>query len=385
MKKMPFLTVLRILSILLIWSAAVPPATFATVYAAVPAAAEPGDEIVIGLTLPDQTENTVFKSMKANFDVLSEELPVTFLYSDDGNADTVVKVEELIRKNVDGIMISRMEEKELPIICGMCEEAEVYWGLFLWDILDDDIRSFCEASEYYAGNTYEDEESAGRLMLEKACEKGFRKIALISESEWHSTCRKREIGIHGAAKQHPDVSILETVRSLTDREDAGLVAENLICAYPELDCIILVGSIAPEAEEGILDGIRNADSEDKVGLMTFDFSENTPGNLEEGILRGSYGLLQLSTDPYYLALILINRIYGTPIGEPRVSCCIRGTFVDSPEKARLLENVILDDDLIYYQNEELHRLFKWENPDLDGQELQELSDRLQESLSGEGA
>ena len=310
---------------------------------------------------------------------------MTFLYSGERNSDTVETVEALIRQGADGIMISRMEEKELPVICGICEEAQVFWGLFLWDILDDDIRAFCEASEYYAGNTCEDEKEAGRLLLTKAYEKGLRRLALISESEWHATCRKRETGILAASAELPGISVLNIVRDLADREDAQIVTENLIQAYPEMDGILLVGSIVPEAAAGILDGIRSMEAEDRVSLLTFDFSDQLAIHLEEGILKGSYGLPVLAVDPFYLSLILINRIYGTPVEKTHTRCCIRGIFVDSPESAQALEKRIENDPLIYYQKEELHRFFKWENPELDGQRLQELSDRFQASLSEEGS
>ncbi len=346
-----------------------------------PEAAEPGEAIKIGLTLPAAVENQAFKSLKANLNCLSEELPVTFLFSENDNLDTVSRVESLIRQKVDGVMVSRMEEKELPVICGMCEEAGVYWGLFLWDIYDDDIRSFCEASEYYAGNTCEDEENAGRQMLEAAYRKGCRSIALISESEWHTTCRKREAGIIAAARELPGTAILETVRSLADREDAKVVTENLIRAWPEMDCIILVGSVAAGADEGILEGIRSMEAGDRVSLMTFDFSDGTAEAFEEGILTAGCGLPQLSLDPYYLSLILINRIYGTPLEDRPVRCCIRELLIESPEKARDLQKVISDDNMLYYKDEELHHLFKWEDPELDEQELQRLADRFQESLS----
>ena len=347
-------------------------------------AAEPGDPVTIGLTLPEPENAPVFQPLKVNLDHISKEIPVTFVFADDGNMSTVSRVEQFIRQDVDGIMISRIEEKELPVICGMCETAGVCWGLFLWDIMDDDIRSFCETSEYYAGNTYEDEEETGRLLLEKACEKGFRNIALISESEWHTTCRKRETGIIAAAGEHPEVQILDIVRSLSDKEDARVVTENLISAYPEVDCIILVGAVVSGAEEGILEGIRHAKAVGRVGLMCFDFTENIVSDFEEGILKGCCGLPQLSCDPYYLALILINKIYGTPLEDGPVSCCIRGTFVDTPEEAKALENVITDTQKIYYSGQELQQFFRWENPDLDGQELQRLSDELQEVLSSQG-
>ena len=88
---------------------------------------------------------------------------VEFVRADKLNSGTtkeqsIYNVENLLSKNVDGILFSPTSDQVLPAICRMCEDAEVYWGIYLRSITNKDIEAFCKASPYYIGNTYENEE-----------------------------------------------------------------------------------------------------------------------------------------------------------------------------------------------------------------------------------
>lgn len=80
--------------------------------------------------------------------------------------------------DVDGILFAPTTNQVLPAICRMCEEAKVYWGIYLRSITDKEIEDFCKSSPYYIGNTYENEEDWAYQLAQSVLKKGYRKFAV---------------------------------------------------------------------------------------------------------------------------------------------------------------------------------------------------------------
>ncbi len=89
-------------------------------------------------------------------------------------------VESQIAAGADGLIVVPPADSVLPTVTQLCEEAGVYWGIVYRSIADDDIRAIVEASPYYAGNCYENEEQAGYDVMKYLGEKGLKKIAIVS-------------------------------------------------------------------------------------------------------------------------------------------------------------------------------------------------------------
>lgn len=97
-----------------------------------------------------------------------------------------------------------------------------------------------------------------------------------------------------------------------------------------------------------------------------------------GFLKSAYGTMQLSLDPYYLAILMINTLKGYPLEESNTSYCIPGALITSEEQARELSPVIEDRSLLYFPDDYIQdTLFKWNNPDLDGTQFQKIIDANQ--------
>ena len=108
-----------------------------------------------------------FGQLYNNLQATQEFLPFEIVEgsSDMSAADSV---RNLIGQDIDGLMLFVSDENVLPTICGLCEEAKMPWGIFLWQIQDEDIRSLCESSPWYIGNTGEREEETGAEMIRRA-------------------------------------------------------------------------------------------------------------------------------------------------------------------------------------------------------------------------
>lgn len=92
--------------------------------------------------------------------------------SGEESADAQVSAcEKLISAGCDGIIITPLADSVLPTIMSMCEKNEVYLGITFRNIGDPSVAEVVEASEYYAGNCYEDEEEVAYNVMKIAFEK----------------------------------------------------------------------------------------------------------------------------------------------------------------------------------------------------------------------
>lgn len=322
----------------------------------------------------------VFFDLKKNMGILEEIASVEILWNESeergSTADSIIYfVQDAIEQGVDGILLCPPNDQVLSIICRMCGEAQVYWGIYFRSIANDNIRLICENSPYYIGNVYEDEEENAYALAETILEKGYRKIALLSEAKWDTTCMAREEGINRALEEYPDAEIVAEGRDFRSEEDVASMTESILEAYPEVDCIYLVGSTVRNGSKIILDTIRETRGGEGVGLATIDFSQSLTEDFESGILKAAYGVPQFSIDAYYMAVAMVNQLKGYPLSEHAESYRVPGILVDSAALAEEISDATENPDHLYFTEEEVERLLlKWNNPTLDAAVFQDLID-----------
>lgn len=342
------------------------------------ASSESEHPLRIGLEFSESDYNTSFHILNENLKHLEKLANVEFVRADKLNSGTtkeqsIYNVENLLSKNVDGILFSPTSDQVLPAICRMCEDAEVYWGIYLRSITNKDIEAFCKASPYYIGNTYENEEKGAYELAKSALEKGYRKFALLSESKFDNTCRQREAGLQRALAEYPDAQIVAEARNMRSFTDVEANIKSLIQAYPDLDCFFLAGTKTVSGSEQVLNTIQALDSTNRRGLFAFDFSDNLVEDFQTGILKSAYGLIQLSLDSYYLSIKMINTLKGYPLEERSTSHYVDGILISSEKQAKELSPVIEDRSLLFFSDDFVQNtLFKWNNPKLNEKTFQQI-------------
>ena len=260
----------------------------------------------------------------------------------------------------------------------MCEDAKIYWGIYLRSITDEDIEKFCQDSPYYIGNTYENEEESAYQLAKSVLEKGYRKFAILSESKWDNTCRLREAGFQKALMEYPDAQILTEARTMHTDSDIETNIKSIIQAYPDLDCFFLAGTRSIDGSHQVLTAIQAMRSTSRISLIAIDFTDKLVDDFHSGILKSAYGIMHLSLDPYYLSLKMINTLKGYPLEETSTSHCIPGVLITSEEQAKELSPIIEDRSLLYFSDDYVQNtLFKWNNPDLDEALFQQIIDENQ--------
>ena len=114
------------------------------------ASGESKPPIRIGLELEESDYNTSFHIFNENLRHLEKLANIEFVRTDRLNSGTtkeqsIYNVENLLSKNVDGILFTPTSDQVLPAICRMCEDAGVYWGIYWRSITNKDIESLCKA------------------------------------------------------------------------------------------------------------------------------------------------------------------------------------------------------------------------------------------------
>lgn len=319
----------------------------------------------------DKRFNTLYRNLK----LLEKTANVEFINTKDedfGSSDeaNVYYVQSAIAQDADAIMLVPNSDQILPTVCRLCEEAEVYWGIYFRNIEDENIRQICEESLYYVGNVCEDEENMAYQLATMTAELGYQQLGLISTSRWDTTGKSRENGIQRALQENTQMSVIGEVRRVSSPEAVYECTRGMLDAYPEMDCIFLVGSINGNAQKSIYEAIQDTGRE--VGFVAIDYMDGFYEMYESGVLKSVVGLPQLTIDPYYLALKLINTLKGYPI-EDCSTQIVPGILIPGEMEAEQMKKLVENENLKFFSEEFIsENLLKWNNPKLDGDEFQRI-------------
>lgn len=318
---------------------------------------------------------TAFEILRSNCDLLEEETNGKIINNmvELTPDATLTFVESQIAAGVDGLVICPPSDSILPTVTQLCEEAGVYWGITLRSISDPEIKEMVESSPYYVGNCYEDEEAAGYACGKWMGEQGYKQIAIISQAKGDTTCDTREVGLSAACEEF-GIEIVGESRGHAQASDTTAATESFLAANPDLDAVFFVGSACTGAHEAAVKAINDAGRDVKV--VTIDFPDEMVADFETGTLVYSYSLVSLGYDPFITFLKVVNAIQGTPINDDGTptSNSMAMSAIDSKEAAEEYAAILGNPEYLFYSAEDLQQFFKWNNPDLTEESLQEMID-----------
>ena len=335
------------------------------------------------IALPYMTSGyTPFAILRTNCDLV-EELTNGTIINDQRKStpDEILSfVEAQCAAGVDGLMFTSPSDSILPTVTQLCEEAGVYWAIAHRSIKDPEIKKLVEASPYYIGNCYEDEEAAGYNCGKWMGEAGYKKIAIISQTKGDTTGDAREEGLAKACEEY-GIEIVGESRGSTQASDITAATESFLASNPDLDCIFYVGTTVSGGHEACINTIQSAGREE-VKFVTIDFPDKMVEDFETGILVYAYAQVNLTYDNFILLMRLVNTIQGYPIsdaGAP-VSMEMPMIGVDNVEDAQKYAEINGNVEYLFYSEEEIvNQLCKWNNPNLDEIALQEMADTYVEN------
>ena len=289
----------------------------ATMFSGVSVYAENSDPEPFKIGFPWDTANTdptwisIYNNVKAAVESAGGELVNVVT---DNSADGLIdNISELISRDVDGILFMPASDSMLPAVDAMCADAGVYWGTMFRTISDDDIREAMYDSEWFAGGCNEDDETCASNIVKSMADMGVTDLGVINIAKGDTSSDLRDKGAAEGAEE-AGVNILNTTYDITVTTDMTKTIESYIAAYPEMNGILVLGTYCggaiPTIEKALADHGTAGDI--KVGRIDF---ETTLGDyLKEGTFHVSYGGQQ-QIDPLVSAVILVNKVIGTPIVE----------------------------------------------------------------------
>ena len=340
----------------------------ATMFSGVSVYADNSDPEPFKIGFPWDTANTdptwisIYNNVKAAVESAGGELVNVVT---DNSADGLIdNISELISRDVDGILFMPASDSMLPAVDAMCADAGVYWGTMFRTISDDDIREAMYDSEWYAGGCNEDDETCSSNIVKSMADMGVTDLGVINIAKGDTSSALRDKGAAEGAEE-AGVNILNTTYDISVTTDMTKTIESYIAAYPEMNGILVLGTYCGGAIPTIEKALADHDKAGDIKVGRIDFETTLGDYLKEGTFNVSYGGQQ-QIDPLVSAVILVNKVIGTPIVEDGPTNIITPYLeLTTAEEADQFNEYFLGDDAVYTADEIKDKMIKFYNPDID--------------------
>ena len=340
----------------------------ATMFSGVSVYADNSDPEPFKIGFPWDTANTdptwisIYNNVKAAVESAGGELVNVVT---DNSADGLIdNISELISRDVDGILFMPASDSMLPAVDAMCADAGVYWGTMFRTISDDDIREAMYDSEWYAGGCNEDDETCSSNIVKSMADMGVTDLGVINIAKGDTSSDLRDKGAAEGAEE-AGVNILNTTYDISVTTDMTKTIESYIAAYPEMNGILVLGTYCGGAIPTIEKALADHDKASDIKVGRIDFETTLGDYLKEGTFNVSYGGQQ-QIDPLVSAVILVNKVIGTPIVEDGPTNIITPYLeLTTAEEADQFNEYFLGDDAVYTADEIKDKMIKFYNPDID--------------------
>ena len=340
----------------------------ATMFSGVSVYADNSDPEPFKIGFPWDTANTdptwisIYNNVKAAVESSGGELVNVVT---DNSADGLIdNISELISRDVDGILFMPASDSMLPAVDAMCADAGVYWGTMFRTISDDDIREAMYDSEWYAGGCNEDDETCSSNIVKSMADMGVTDLGVINIAKGDTSSDLRDKGAAEGAEE-AGVNILNTTYDISVTTDMTKTIESYIAAYPEMNGILVLGTYCGGAIPTIEKALADHDKAGDIKVGRIDFETTLGDYLKEGTFNVSYGGQQ-QIDPLVSAVILVNKVIGTPIVEDGPTNIITPYLeLTTAEEADQFNEYFLGDDAVYTADEIKDKMIKFYNPDID--------------------
>ena len=342
---------------------------------AVPVFAAESDPEPFTIGFPWDTANTdptwisIYNNVEAAVESAGGDL--VSVNTDNTADDLINKVSELISRGVDGILLMPAADSMLPSVDAMCADAGVYWGTMFRTISDESIRDAIYESEWFAGGCHEDDEACASNIVKSMSEMGVTDLGVINIAKGDTSSDLRDKGLAEGAEE-AGVNVLNTTYDISVTTDMTKTIESYIAAYPEMNGILVLGTYCEAAIPTIEKALADHDKAGEVKVGRIDFESDLGTYLSEGTFHVSYGGQQ-QIDPLISAVILVNKVIGTPIVEdgPTIIETPYLELTDATE-AEQFNEYFLGDEAVYTADEIKDTMIKFYNPDIDMDYMNEL-------------
>ena len=207
--------------------------------------------------------------------------------------------------------------------------------------------------------------------MKSMSEMGVTDLGVINIAKGDTSSDLRDKGLAEGAEE-AGVNVLNTTYDISVTTDMTKTIESYIAAYPEMNGILVLGTYCEAAIPTIEKALADHDKAGEVKVGRIDFESDLGTYLSEGTFHVSYGGQQ-QIDPLISAVILVNKVIGTPIVEdgPTIIETPYLELTDATE-AEQFNEYFLGDEAVYTADEIKDTMIKFYNPDIDMDYMNEL-------------
>jgi len=281
--------------------------------------------------IPKGTSHLFWVSVQAGALAAGKEFNVEIVWNgpaQETEYDRQVQImDSMIARRVDGIALAVSEKQALVPPLDRAAAAKIPVTVFDSGIASENYLTFVATNNYEAGQL------AARALAELVGNKGD--VAVLAHAPGSGSTMDRERGFTEViAKEFPDIKIVATQYSMSDRAKGRAAAENILTAQPRLNGIF---ASSEPSSTGVALALKARNRGGKTMFVAFDSSDSMIDDLKGGVISA-----MVVQDPFrmgYTAVkTLVDHWAGKPI-EKRMDLharVIRKEDLDKPDIKELL-------------------------------------------------
>lgn len=228
--------------------------------------------------VPKGTNHIFWQSVHAGALKAAEEFDLEILWNapqlEIDSARQISIVENLITRQVDGIVLAPVDEEALVSVVERAMERGIPVSIFDSAIKTDKIISYVATDNYGAGAM------AARRMADILG--GAGKVGVIGFMPGSASTMQREAGFNETIeKEFPKIELLGVRFPMADRAKALAEAENLMTAHPDLAGLFADNE---SSTDGTVRAVKQRGAVGKVQIVGFDASEELVSELKAGAI-----------------------------------------------------------------------------------------------------
>lgn len=280
---------------------------------------------VIGV-VPKGTNHIFWQTVQAGALKAAEEFDLEILWNapqlEIDSSRQIAIVENLITRQVDGIVLAPVDEQALVSVVERAVERGIPVSIFDSGIKTDKIISYVATDNYGAGAM------AARRMGQILGGQG--KVGVIGFMPGSASTMQREAGFADTIrKEFSGIELLGVRYPMADRAKALAEAENLMTAHPDLAGLFADNE---SSTDGTVRAVKQRGAAGKVKIVGFDASEELISEMKAGaidsiVVQDPFRMGYTSTKNVALHLTGVQPPGETDSG----AYLIRADNIDAPE------------------------------------------------------
>ena len=228
--------------------------------------------------IPKGTSHVFWQSVHAGAQKAGKELGVEILWdgpaTEGERAEQIRIVEDMITRQVDGIVLAPLDDKALVPVIERAQKAGIPLTIFDSAAATDRYVSFVATNNYQGG--VEGAKAMGKLL------NGTGAIAVVKYSPGSASTAKRENGfMETIKKEYPEITIADAQYAGTTVSKALGVAEDILTKNPKLDGIFACNE---STTVGTVQAVKARGLTSKLRMVGFDCSPQLQEALKTKVL-----------------------------------------------------------------------------------------------------